>query len=285
MKVAVILVNYNAQDDTVECISSLLISNYDNIKIYVIDNASEDISKIDQLVDQNKVHLFKMDKNCGFGAASNFGAERAVEEGAGALMFLNNDTVVDPTLVKRMVQRIRNDTIVVPKMLYFESDKIWYGGGEVSLWTGKFKHMKYESEKRVSFVTGCCFMMTAECYRKLGLFPTEYFLYYEDSDFSIKANIHTIKLLYVPNAVLWHKVSTSTSKLSNLKSYYLNRNRLYILRKYKAYFHITAIIYYVTTRAIPFVLGLIGLPKFRPIYWAIHDALLGNMGMSNRNLQ
>lgn len=125
-------------------------------------------------------------------------------------------------------------------------------------------------------------MLLAETYEAIGLFPEEYFMYYEDVDFSLKAQQCNLNLLYVPSAKLWHKVGHSINKTYGLKSYYLNRNRLYIYKKYKNYFHNTVYIIFLLTRIKDIVFGLCRVKKYQPIIDAIVDYKRGIQGKTDR---
>ena len=245
-KVSIILVNYNGINDTVECIKSIQKSDYANYEIVVVDNCSED--KLDILYQFEKVTLIINNENVGFGIANNIGAEYASNHGADYIMCLNNDTVINTDTIKKLVTSTNDTTITTGAIYYYNSKELWYGGGEVSRWKGNFRHKQYTENKDITFITGCCFMMTTNTYKKIGLFEKEYFMYYEDADFSIKAQQKEIRLLYLSDAVIWHKVGKSIDRSIGAKDYYLTRNRLYIINKYRNYFKCTAMLYFFVTR-------------------------------------
>lgn len=270
-KVGIILVNYNGLEDTIECIQSIKRSNYNNFEIIVIDNASKEDAT--SLSCYENVIYKKLDKNVGFGAANNIGADIAIENNCDLLLCLNNDTIIEKDTLGILVENTDDETIITGAIYYYsEPDELWYGGGEVSRYKGNFRHKKYMISKKVSFISGCCIMLTANCYKDIGLFDSVYFMYYEDSDFSLKAMQHGYQLKYIFEAKIYHKVSKSISGVTGLKDYYLTRNRLYILYKYKSYFAWTAIVYFYFTRAIyimkhnkkgssPFLEGIIDFKK------------------------
>lgn len=237
--VYIILVNYNNTKDTVECISSIIESETINYKIIVVDNASSEgtIDKVKSFGD--KVILIKNQDNLGFAKANNIGIEYALNQGASFIMLLNNDTIVENGAISKMlhIAEKKQLDILTCKIVYNNKpDKIWYGGGEFTFTRGYGKHYVNNELKEiineVSFVTGCC-ILGRENVWKNHLLPTEYFMYFEDVDWSIMQNRNGHKLYYTPLAVIKHKVSATAGIESPFFVYYWNRNRIILLKKYK----------------------------------------------------
>lgn len=252
-KIGIILINYNGLTDTIDCIRSIKESDYGNYEIIIIDNASkEDASSLSYY---ENVTYRRLTENVGFGVANNIGADIAIADNCDILLCLNNDTVIEKDTLRILVGNIEDRTIVTGAIYYYtKPNELWYGGGEVSKYKGNFRHKKYTTSRNVSFISGCCMMLTAKCYKDIGLFDPAYFMYYEDSDFSLKATIHGYQLKYIYDAKIYHKVGRSISGASGLKDYYLTRNRLYILHKYASYFSWTAVVYFYFTRGVYYVM-------------------------------
>ena len=246
-KIGIILVNYNGLKDTVECIKSINKSDYSNYEIIVVDNNS--IENVEKISDYDNVILKKLNDNVGFGVANNIGADIAVQDNCDLIFCLNNDTVILPNTLSILAKNTNDRTITTGAIYYyFNKKKLWYGGGEVSKIKGTFRHKNYNESRGVSFISGCAMMLTVECYKKIGLFDPAYFMYYEDSDFSLKALKNGYILKYIKKKKIYHRVGDSSSKISGLKDYYLTRNRLYILNKYKDIFLPTTKVYFFLTR-------------------------------------
>lgn len=274
-KVGIVLVNYNSLKDTIECIKSIKESDYWNYVIIVIDNASTENASA--LKSCDNVIFKRMKKNVGFGVANNIGTDIAVENNCDLILCLNNDTVIQKDTIRILVDNTNDRTITTGAIYYYsEPNELWYGGGEISKYKGNFRHKNYMKSQEVSFISGCCLMFTQKCYKDIGLFDPAYFMYYEDSDFSLKAIQHGYTLKYVYEARIYHKVGRSISKVKGVKDYYLTRNRLYILHKYKMYFSRTAIIYFVITRMI-YILRY-GKKKSIPLIDGIIDFRMGITG-------
>jgi len=252
-----ILVNYKNPELTIECVESLRKSKSDNLHIVVVDNNSPDNS-YEQLIEKlpNEI-IIKSEENNGFSAGNNIGIRYALEHDAEYIMLLNNDTVIDEAMIEQLLNNSDDFTVTVPKMYYYsQSETIWYAGGTINKKIGKTYHIgenksddgTFDEQKYVDFATGCCIMMSRAVIEKVGLWDEAFFLYWEDVDYSFRLAAAGIKILYVPEAKLWHKVNASTGSTSSLTVYYANRNRMYVMKKYK--FPITAWIYFYLTRTI-----------------------------------
>lgn len=264
-KIGIILLNYCNYKLTVDCIESIRQSSYQDYEIIVVDNNSPDYSgqKLSQL---EGIRFLQMKKNLGFAAGNNRGIEAALSEGCEYVMLLNNDTVIDSKMIETMVSRADVNTVVVPKMYYFDvdgrKDVLWYAGGILKYKSSDGIHIggrqedcrQYSIEKEVTFATGCCMMIHKAILEKVGFLREEYFMYCEDTDYSIRLNKSDIKILYTPDAKLWHKVSSSSGgEMSKFIVYYIVRNKIYcaIINKLgiKAYLYIVAETLYRTLKA------------------------------------
>lgn len=240
-RVGVILVNYRGADDTCECIKSLGDSDFQSLKVYVVDNDSGDGSC--ETIESRcpGVKVIPLDENVGFGGANNVGMERAFHDGCDATLLLNNDTVVDGQMLSVLADSADNATVTVPLMLYFgEPDTVWYGGGHFDDF-GIPRHDHFKEPRstvvstpvQVGFATGCCIFIPKSVYEQVGGFDESYFLYWEDADLSLRFAQNGVRILFCPQAVLWHKVSVSTGgEGSPFSYYYETRNRLYAIDKY-----------------------------------------------------
>lgn len=294
-KVAIILINYNGLEDTLECIKSIELSNYKNYKVIVVDNNSKkDEGKI---IKENckQVKVINSKDNLGFSGGNNLGIKYAIDNHFDKILLLNNDTIIDSDMIENLLKYSNASTIVAPKMYYY-SDKnvIWYGGGYISKLTGNAYHYQMNCEdqndkdiKECTFATGCCMMIDSKIIQKYGYLSEEYFMYCEDTDYCLRLLKNNINIIYNPKAVLWHKISKSTGgKLSPFSAYYMTRNRLIYIKKFKNYFYPTAYIYTIITRyvrIIQFILAKNEIWKY--IRKGISDANKNLVGKSDNFLK
>ena len=250
----VILVNYNGAEDTIECIRSLQATKMDNMRILIVDNASkeQDKEKLQTVLD-DKVECLFLPENFGFGVANNKGVAYALSKDAEYLLLLNNDTIVSQDLFCVFYDRADKNRVLVPAIYYYDCpSEFWYAGGEISRWKGTSVHRtKVSPEGQVGFATGCCIFLHRSIVERYGLFDENYFMYYEDTDFSIKMQQCGVMIYYVPSAKIWHKVGRSSKKITGFQEYYLQRNRLYLIYKYRKHFlFLICMMYFIITRGI-----------------------------------
>jgi GT2 family glycosyltransferase len=292
-KVGVVIVNYNGFEYTAECVKSILASSYDNLDVIVVDNASTDgsVEKLGDLF-RTEITLLRSEKNIGFAGGTNIGIKTAVDRGCEFVLLLNNDTIVDEFLIQNMVHSsIENgNALIAPKIFYFdESDVLWFAGGFIDWKKGIGIHYgmncqecdAFNVQKEIDFATGCCILVPKKTFDNVGLLDEAYFLYFEDTDFSVRVKRAGMRIVYEPSAVLWHKVSSTTGRgETKVAIYYGDRNRLFFNRKFnnKHWFEFSA--YFALSRILKILIWALHgeFWKIRLLYLAISDFLSGKMG-------
>lgn len=243
--VAIIIVNWNGLKLTDACLESLKNINYPYYKIVLVDNASTDGSSSYFKAHYNDVKLITLSKNTGFTGGNNTGMQWALEQGFDYIMLLNNDTVVnDTSFLTKMVEVMKqneNIAIACPTIFYYNSGKIWYAGGKLSLWSGwKHYHAIPDSSKKkykTGYVTGCCLLAKSDMIREIGFLNNAYFLSVEDVEWSLRAKNNGWELAYIPDSILLHKDSMSSKsaekgKYSPTRIYFEWRNSIWFIREY-----------------------------------------------------
>lgn len=269
VKVFVVILNWNGKKDTVECLNSIdeLRIKDCELSIVVVDNASSDGSVEFLKKRFRKITVLGNKENLGFAEGNNVGIRYALENGAGFVLILNNDTMVDKDLLGRLLdatEKHKDAGIFSPKIYfakgfefhkerYSEKEKgrvIWFAGGLID-WDNVLASNygvddtdigQYETERSIDFATGACMFVRRKVFEKIGLFDKKYFLYLEDVDFSQRAKRAGWKILFVPDALVWHKVSQSSSIGGNLNDYFITRNRLLFGTRYASLRTIAALI-------------------------------------------
>lgn len=286
-KIAIILVNYNGLKDTIDCIQSIEKSNAQS-QIVVVDNASKENEA--EIISKKfpEVKTIRSETNGGFSAGNNIGIQWALDQGYDYIALLNNDTVIAPDMLELLCDSTSDRSVSAPKMLYFSRpDVIWYGGGRINRKTGNAEHI-YMNQKdpgdtkvrKCDFATGCCIMIPASVFQKVGMLDEKFFMYCEDTEFCLRFMEHGISINYVPSAKLWHKVSQSTGgDESAFSIYYMTRNRILCLRDHKKVFPYVALLFTVATRIIRMIqMALRGKPEWKAFQKGITDGLRGVTG-------
>jgi GT2 family glycosyltransferase len=242
-RIAILIVNWNKKQDTLDCFESLRAQNYKNIHVILVDNGSTDGTSAAVHALYPEVTVIVNDTNLGFAAGNNVGIRYAVETGAEYIALLNNDTTVDPAMFDELLKVIESDPhvgIVGPKMLYFDQPNVIWCAGNLIRWnTGDTVRLHAEEQDDraeqsplgVDFVTGCAILLRRQVIEQIGLLDPRFFLYYEETDWCVRATMAGWRIVYVPRARLYHKVSAAMGTPSLATDYYMNRNVLLFLAK------------------------------------------------------
>lgn len=262
--VCVVLVNYNGRKYNKACIESILKSTCkERLQIVVVDNASTDgsLEELERVyADNENIHLIRLSENYGFSKANNEGIKWALKQRCQYIMLLNNDTEIEPWTIEKMVDlQKRTGHIIVPKILYADQrDTIWCAGGELSAVIKKPKHRgagkkdtgQFDKEDACNFANGCCMLLTDQIVGQLGLLDERFFLYYEDTEYSMRADKNSIGISYCGQAVVYHKVNGSTGGNENPANvYYITRNWLMCNRTYMKARFVLFCVYFLMNRA------------------------------------
>ncbi len=240
--VYVITINYNSAQHTVEMVNNLVESYYDNLKIIVVDNCSEqnDLDKLKEITD--RATIIRSETNTGFAGGNNLGIKLAMDEDADYVLLLNNDTVVEKNAISILVSKLEegNASVACPKILnYYDRRIINYAGGDIVSYKGAVRidgigqvdNGIFNKERNVTFAHGCCMLIAADTIRKVGYMTEDYFLYFEDTDYSARLTRQGEKIIYCPDAVIYHKESVSTDKFSDNYQFYFCRNRMLFTKR------------------------------------------------------
>jgi GT2 family glycosyltransferase len=239
-KISVIIVNWNGRNDTLECLESLSRVEYPNFDVIVVDNGSSDGSAQAIREDYPVAILVETGKNLGFAGANNVGMRLAMSNGSRYVFLLNNDTVADPQVLTRLAaaaDRTPAGGIFGAKIYsYFDRNRIWYAGAKWNNKCSGFLHVgqgatddgqAYGSFEETDYACGCAFFAGTDLLHKVGLLDEKYFLTFEETDLCCRARKQGFASYFVPDAVIWHKVSTAFGgENSPLFHYFLMRNRL-----------------------------------------------------------
>ncbi len=218
VKITAIVLNWNNFADTFECIISLKSSVVQFYKIIIVDNNSTDGS-FEALEDcfsgDETLILIRNEQNVGFAAGVNRGIRMAISLGSDFVFLINNDAIIEPDTILHLLEAFDNKTgISGPRIYYYDNrSKIWQGGGYFSYLKAGLRVPEKNSEvevfsknTEVSFLTGCAMLISMKCINEVGLFNENYFFYYEDVDYCIRTIRKGLKLIYVPQAKVLHKI-------------------------------------------------------------------------------
>ncbi|HSJ55658.1 MAG TPA: glycosyltransferase family 2 protein [Anaerolineae bacterium] len=246
-----VILNWNRREETLACLASVTCMVPAPGRIILVDNASTDGSVEAVAAAYPGVDVVRNEANLGFAGGMNVGLRAALEGGASYILALNNDTLVSPHLLARLTDGFSgtpNAGMVVPKIYYADPpDRIWYAGAMRRRWFpgfdfpgyGKRDAPRYNRPRQVDYATGCGLLVRASVLETVGLLDeTTFFMYHEDLDLSERVRRAGYRIVFKPDARMWHVESASTAPDAPVKWYYLSR---YIVPFFRRYYRLPAV--------------------------------------------
>jgi len=239
--VLAVIVNWNGKDDVLECLKSLVNANYpkDKFKILVVDNGSSDGSQAAISKTYPNVALIKNSKNLGYVRAVNRGINQGLEWDVEYVWICNNDIVVHEDALTQLVKIGQSDTkigVVAPVVYsYRQPQTIDNIGYKINFWIGRLKKLKYKEgifpdpRSRMSDVDsnlGCSNIIKTSLIQTIGMFNPIYKIYFEETDYNVRAKRSGFRVVIARNAKVWHKTASTMDKFLFRRAYFLLRNLL-----------------------------------------------------------
>lgn len=236
-KVSIVILNWNGLNDTLECLSSIKKSDYSNYEIIVVDNASF-IAEGD-IIKKNfpEISLIKSIENLGYAGGNNKGIKFALENKAQYIWLLNNDTVIEPNTLSKLVlegNRVSQIGLLSPIIYYYASRfRIQHCGTFIKWKTFEIEDLKnLEDMKALNEENTCLFgtalLIKSEVIKKIGYLNEKLFAYCEDIEYSVRALNAGYLNKMVTNAKIFHKEHyvdvTSKKNFPPHYFYYTTRN-------------------------------------------------------------
>lgn len=234
--ISIVTVNFHQQAVTCELLDSIRELSYPHIETIIVDNAqsTDDTTLYRQHLPDVKV--INSPVNLGFAGANNVG----IKASAGEYIFLlNNDTEISNGTIEQLLWCFDSSKVgaVSPVLRYHSHpDLVQYAGfTEINTITGRnimIHEVRKVKTSETPYFHGAAVMIPKWVIEQCGLMPEDYFLYYEELDWSrvFREKGFEIKVCHATSVL--HKESVTTGKNSPLKTYYQTRNRLFFMNKH-----------------------------------------------------
>ncbi len=216
-KVTCVVLNWNGGGETVACLKALGKIQYGNLDVIVVDNGSTD----DSLLRIRELHAHKVlietGRNLGFAGGNNVGITLAIKNHADYIWLLNNDAEPTPIALAELVSTARSNPqlgAIGSVLLYTDSRKTVqaWGGGRVNRWIGRCSLARApQPDEWFDFITAASMLVPRAVFENVGLLDDDYFLYWEDAEFSFRLRKHGWKIGISPLARVYHRENASTS--------------------------------------------------------------------------
>jgi GT2 family glycosyltransferase len=294
-KVGILILYYNRYEDTVACVNSILNIDYNNYKIILVDNCSNDGSFEKIKKELKGIEILQTGSNLGFTGGINYGIKYLLKQNYDYILTINNDTIVEKDFLSILVEAMENEPEAVAAcgtiLNEHDREKIWYASGKIVGWRGLAVHLNKGKKfipsskvEYVTFITGCLMLLRASSIEKIGLLDEKFFMYLDDIEYSQRIINKKFKLLYVPGCIIYHKVFGE--KESAFKLYYSVRNRLLLIST--AFNKITgfiASVYFLLVITLKIIYWLYSNPVFAKAAIAgLSDYIKKNFGQGHGNL-
>ena len=289
-ELAIILLNYNNVEDTLECVESIEKNCESDYTIIVVDNNSTKDSKDILIKNKKRYKLILNPVNEGFAQGNNVGIKWAIDNNFKYIMLLNNDTLIERGSIELLLNEMNSNPnigIIGPRIMYYpEKNKIWFDGGEIDWFKFIVNHNNIgkkistqnsdKIKENVSFLTGCCMLINRNLIEQIGYLPEEYFMYYEDVDYCVMVKDAGYDLINLKESIIYHKVSSSSGgEDSTFSIKWGTRNRIIFMNKYKYKVdktrYIASVLFFYSTRIIKLIKYILKKDKER--YSAIIDGI------------
>jgi len=266
-KLAILTVNYNKANYTLNLLTSLGKSTFKDIKFFIVDNPSNDydLSKLEDGCSNSDIDTMVIynDRNSGWGPALNKGFEQINKEGIPYTLVINNDTYIEPSTIEKMIQFMESNKdvgICGPKILD-NAGNLQTTGGRLDWMVKLFGITRDSNNGHIvdpyilsdkETLDDCAWMIRSKISKTLK-YPDYIFLYFEELYIVLGVRKKGYKLAYIPKAIVSHVGQVSSKedheRKSKIEIFYLNRNRLIFLKdNYPSIFILSAIlITFITT--------------------------------------
>jgi GT2 family glycosyltransferase len=229
--VSIILLNYNGLAYIRNCVYSVLKSDYTNFELIIVDNNSTDksIDIIESDYNDDRIKIVRNDKNLGFAGGNNLGAQYAKGR---YLALLNIDTIVDSQWLTELVRLMEYDSsvgIAQPKLLSLSNKSIYDSAGDYIDFFGNCFRLgggweekdvgQYDTIHEIFSARGAALLTRKEIVENIGLFDEDFFMNFEDIDFSWRVRLNGKRVVFVPRSIVYHKGHGIISKAPLNSSY------------------------------------------------------------------
>jgi len=211
----------------------------------VLENGSTDGSYEAIRHEFPEVRLVPLARNLGYAGNNNVGLAEALSAGADWILLLNEDTVVAPDCLSKLIEAGEADPrigIAGPMVYHFDAPHVIQSAGGTLDWAWSGTHIgqneldcgQYRQVRPVDWISGCGILVRAATLREVGGLDERYFYYWEETELCLRASAHGWKVVHVPSARIWHKGVQIDYRPSPTVTYYSTRNRLLTLSKHHA---------------------------------------------------
>ncbi|MFN7982735.1 MAG: glycosyltransferase family 2 protein [Vicinamibacterales bacterium] len=238
--VVAVILHFSRPADTLACVTSLRAGTYPRLHILVLDCGPTRDGALDTLRHESGVEVITVADNRGYAGNNNLGITCALARGADWVLLLNDDIIVDAEAVAHLVQVGESDPrvgVVGPMVYHFDEPTVIQsaGGGMTGGWDSfhfgqnEDDRGQFRGARQVAWISGCALMCRGTTVRDVGMLDERFFLYWEETEWCLRAGEAQWSIMHVPAARIWHKGVQRDYRPGPAVSYYSTRNHLLTL--------------------------------------------------------
>lgn len=251
-KVAIVVLNYLNDADTVECVQSIRELEGGPYDVVVVDNGSPDdvYARLQQHFEaEPRITLLRSPKNVGFARGNNLGITYAKKtQKADFVLVVNNDTILtDPGYITKLLEAYEPGVGILGSKILLPGNKEQNRFGEYLDWKNCFVNFvnfrsrldgacfdfELDKSKRIKMLNGCSLLFTPDFFRHYKGFFEKTFLYYEETILYLMCMRHGLRQKYLETTEIFHKESQASeisfSDLSRARAQYYAQSYKWVL--------------------------------------------------------
>lgn len=250
--ISVVIVTKDRKKDLVDCVDSFIKSSYKQIEIIVVDNGSNPPLLTWFPKRFKQVKLITNENNVGAAEGRNIGLERSTGE---YILFSDDDAVAGKDMLKNLLAafKMKKDAGIIQPLVYDKQKKnlLQGAGHDINLVTGRITAWgvrevdkgQYAGLRKIP-LSGCVWMVKRTVFNKVDNYDSEYFIPYEDSDFSYRVSKAGFGIYCYSEAKTWHQGPKKTyvhpwvewlGITSPERAYRVARNKMIYMRKHSPF--------------------------------------------------
>jgi len=219
-RVWIVVLTLNNYQDTAECLASLQQLHYEAVTMLLVDNGSSDGTPLKVREHYPDVVVIENGRNLGVPAGYNVGFRHAMAQGADYIFMINNDTTVDPAMINHLMEAAREPKagVLAPIVYYHaEPELVWSAGARYRVFPPAIlmeTRIAATGYRELQYAISCGLLITRQALEQAGLFDENFLYLWDDLDFSERVRSAGLRILQVPKARMWHKISRTTNPAS-----------------------------------------------------------------------
>jgi len=240
--VSVVIVNFNGVAVLSPCLKSLVLTDYPNFDIIVVDNGSSDgsVNVLEEFRRQSekRITVIKNSCNMGFAEANNIGVKSS---SCKYVALLNNDTVVDENWLRTLVNTLEENPGIgaVQSLLLKNADVVDSVGAAMDIFGTAcdivvpfYQLSLYRSQNEIFSACAASMLVRKDLFERVGGFDSKFFAYFEDVDLSWRIRLNGYRIVIDVTSIVYHFRGTTSKKFKgNLFDFHLYKNQIAMLIK------------------------------------------------------